>query len=775
MRPCFFLVRCYQIHDKNVMQILSYVAPGRRPARGGGLVVVSERPASAAPDAARSAPTTPEGGDAAGLLEALEGAAAAVGVGFDRDAAREALRGAATAGGAHALARHVAGAAGLTLYEVRASVRGATADVSAGAPLLAATAGGELAVPRWLLVDGRRRGGRVRVSSAFGGDAGWVSADELAELLGAAGPGGEVTWLVPEPRAPLGALGGQHGGHPTPAARLWALLRAERSDVWVVVAYAVTIGLLSLAVPVAVQSLVNTVAFGSLAQPIVVLTSLVLAGLGFANALRALQARVVELIQERLFVRVAVDLAYRLPRARADAFAGHHGPELVNRFFEVLTVQKGAAALLLDGVAIVLQTAIGMLLLAFYHPFLLAFDVLLLGALAFLLLVLGRGATGTAVDESKAKYAVAAWLEELARHPAAFKAPGGAALALGRVDALCRRYLRMRRRHFRVLFRQIVGGLVLHAAASAALLGVGGWLVVARQLTLGQLVAAELIVGAVVAGVAKFGKHLETYYDLLAAVDKLGHLVDLPLEREGGDAPAAVPGAPAVELRGVAHRPGSAPARSGADLTLAAGERVALLGPNGAGKSALLELLYGLHAPAGGTLRFEGVSASELSLDALRARVALVRGHEAFEATLADNVAMGRDEVGPDGVRRALAAVGLLDHVARLPEGIRTPVATGGAPLSPGQVSLLVLARALAGRPRLLLVDGALDALDGPARAAALDALCDPAAPWALLVSTQREDVAARCGRAVHLAGGALADLALADFPRGVAAPPSEA
>jgi putative ABC transport system ATP-binding protein len=121
-------------------------------------------------------------------------------------------------------------------------------------------------------------------------------------------------------------------------------------------------------------------------------------------------------------------------------------------------------------------------------------------------------------------------------------------------------------------------------------------------------------------------------------------------------------------------------------------------------------------------------------------------------------------------VRRALAVVGLLEHIARLPDGIRTPIATGGAPLSPGQVSLLVLARALAGRPRLLLVDGALDVLDGAARAAVLDALCDPSAPWTLLISTQREDVAARCGRAVRLADGALTNV-----PRGAAAARSEA
>ncbi|HEU4404562.1 MAG TPA: ABC transporter ATP-binding protein [Polyangiaceae bacterium] len=711
--------------------------------------------------AAPAVGAAPAGFEGLGLLEALEAAAAAVGVEFDRDAARGA---AARAAGV----RGVASAAGLELYGLRATVARAAAAAGEHAPLLAYA--GAAAAPGWVLVDGWR-GGRARVRGASAGPgASWASASELAGLLGAAGPEGEVDWLVPEARLPLGAASGHHGGggghgghaehgHPSPAERLWGLLRAERADVWVVVAYAVTIGLLSLAVPVAVQSLVNTVAFGSLVQPIVVLTLLVLAGLGFANALRALQARVVELIQERLFVRAAADLAFRLPRVRAGAFAGHHGPELVNRFFDVLTVQKGAAALLLDGLALVLQTAIGMVLLAFYHPLLLAFDVVLLGAVAFLLLVMGRGATGTAVDESKAKYAVAAWLEELARHPATFKGPGGGAFALGRVDELCRRYLGARRRHFRVLFRQIVGALALHAAASAALLGIGGWLVVARQLTLGQLVAAELIVSAVVAGVAKFGKHLETYYDLAAAVDKLGHLVDLPLEREGGDAIPAGAGAPLVELRGAAGPAGPARgAAGGVDFALAAGDRVALTGPNGAGKTALLELLYGLHDPSSGALLVGGAPAAEVSLEAWRRGVAFVGGHEVFEATVADNVAMGRAEVGPDEVRRALAAVGLLEAVRGLPEGIHTPLATGGAPLSPGQAGLLALARALAGRPRAVLVDGVLDALDARARAAALDALCDPSAPWALVVSTQRDDVAARCGRVLRLEGGALSE-----------------
>ena len=540
--------------------------------------------------------------------------------------------------------------------------------------------------------------------------------------------------------------------HPTPFSRVLTLVRLERESIWVVVSYAVIVGLLALAVPVAVQSLVNTVSFGALVQPIVVLTLLVFAGLAFEGILLALKARVVESIQERVFVRTAADVAYRLPRVHGAAFDGQHGPELVNHFFEVVTLQKTASFLLLDGIGVVLQTGIGLILLAFYHPALLAFDLVLVLAVLFVVVVLGRGATATTIAESRAKYAVEAWLEELARHPITFKSTGGAELALDRVDSLCQSYLARRRDHFRILFRQIVGVLAIYALASAALLGLGGWLVLARQLTLGQLVAAELVVGAVVAGIAKFGKHLENYYDLLAAVEKLGHLAEMPLEDQGGHTPL-ITGQPArLELRelSVGYEAGSPVARE-LSMDIASGERLALMGENGAGASALMDTLFALRPAVGGVALLDGIPLNELDVQAMRSVISLVRDAEIFEGTVSENVRAGRASVDISDVRWALATVGLDAETARLPAGIETSLATGGAPLSGGQAARLALARAIAGRPRLLLVDGILDRLDARARDLASSAIFDPAAPWTLVIATRREEVRALCGRCLRL------------------------
>ncbi|MEO8663166.1 MAG: ATP-binding cassette domain-containing protein, partial [Bryobacteraceae bacterium] len=427
----------------------------------------------------------------------------------------------------------------------------------------------------------------------------------------------------------------QHHGIP-PFRRLRLLVRAETRDLWVAVVYSAAIGLMTLVVPIATQSLVNTVAFGTLLQPLVVLTLLVFLGLCFATLLQGFRTWIVEIIQRRFFVRVAGDVAHRVLRARPEAFDGGHGPEVVNRFLEVVTVQKSAAMLLIDGLSILMQTVIGMILLAVYHPWLLAFDVLLLASIAIVLFPMGSGAVATSIQESKAKYELMAWLEELARHPLTFKSVNGTSLALVTTNTLTSHWLKYRSRHFRILLRQIVGSFILQAAASSVLLGVGGWLVIQRQLTLGQLIAAEIVVALVVSGFTKFGKTLEVFYDMLAAVDKLGYLTDLPLENTGVEPLPANSAGIAVSLRnvglGYAHNPR---VLEGLTWEIPAGARVGLRGNSGGGKSTLVNMLYGLRSPESGVVELDGVDLRDIRLNDVRSQVSLVRENEIFQGSIA--------------------------------------------------------------------------------------------------------------------------------------------
>ncbi|MDX2024241.1 MAG: ATP-binding cassette domain-containing protein [Deltaproteobacteria bacterium] len=650
--------------------------------------------------------------------------------------------------------RTAATAVGLRLSAVNEPLDQALSLLTPGANLILRAHGGGAAR---LVALCQRSGHKVRVVSSVASDQdGWMTMNELTALLGIKDASEAVTVVFGELAAPLDALRvpeeAKRTSPASPWARLRALIRTERNDLWVVVVYAIGVGLISLAAPVAVQSLVNTVAFGSLIQPLLVLSLVLMACLIAAAILRILQFYVVEIIQRRLFVRVAADLAFRLPRVRIDAFEGKYGPALVNRFFDVLTLQKSTSSLLLDGLALLLQAGTGMLLLAFYHPVLLAFDVLLIGALSFIVFVLGRSGTPTAIKESKAKYEVAAWLQELARTPATFRAAGGAKFAIRKADSLAKDYLQARTKHFGVLLRQMSGMLMTQVLASTVLLGLGGWLVMQRQLTLGQLVAAELVVTSVVAGFGKLARTFGDFYKMMAGLDKLGSLIDLPLEREQGEMLPAKQQSAALSLRNVTYvYPGGHKSLVGLNLDVAPGERLALVGSSGGGKGTLLEVAFGMRTPTSGAVLLDDIDLRDLRLESLRHDVLMLNGVEIIDGTIVENLRLGRIEVTPDEVRDALRTVNLLDDVLNLPEGLNTHLVPSGAPLSSGQARRLVLARALVVKPRLLLVRETLDTIASHSRTKIIEAILGPKAPWTVLLVSHDPQVIAACSRAVDL------------------------
>ncbi|MFO0871433.1 MAG: ABC transporter ATP-binding protein [Pirellulales bacterium] len=593
----------------------------------------------------------------------------------------------------------------------------------------------------------------------------WLTAGQLFRQLGLSARDEEVWVICPALSQPFrddespvghevaGAHGSSHGGHhPTPWRRLLAILQPEAGDIAVVAVFAAVVGLLTLASPIAVEALVNTVAFGRFLQPVVVLCLILLTFLAFAATLRILQAYVAEVIQRRIFVRVVSDLAYRLPRVRSSALDEQHGPELLNRFFDVMTVQKTSALLVLDGIAIVLQTVIGMLVLAFYHPYLLGFDVFLLGCLGVIVFLLGRGAVRTAIDESLAKYRVAAWLEELAGAPLTFKSPQGARLAWDIADRLTTDYVRARGRHFRVLLRQIVFAVGLQAVGSALLLGLGGWLVIQGQLSLGQLVAAELIVAVILGSFAKLGKQLESYYDLLAAVEKIGHLLDLPMERSTGASVPLASGPLGARLRRVDYEfSGGHGQWGGLSLEIPAGQFVALVGPPGSGKSLVLDLLYGLREPSAGRVELDGADLRTLQPAALRRQLWLVRDGAVLTGTVAENVHLDRAGVGLPEMREALETVGLWEELLDLPRGLETLLSPAGRPLSESQKRRLLLARALAGRPRMLLIDSLLDSLPAEVMPRIMETLRNRSRECTVVLVTGREDLAQQAARVLSM------------------------
>jgi putative ABC transport system ATP-binding protein len=593
-----------------------------------------------------------------------------------------------------------------------------------------------------------------------------MSASSLAMLFGG-GDRGAVEWGLVSDARPLESLRTPAGKQPDPIFRLRELLKLEGPTIRAVLVYALFVGVLALATPLAVQSVVNTIAFGTLLQPLVVLTILLFVGLLIAGGLRLLETIVVEVTQRRLFARAASDISHRLPVVAPQVAHRQDLRELVNRFLDIATLQKVSASLLLEGVGLAIQTVVGLLVLAFYHPLLLAFDVVLVAILYIVLRHVGHGAVKTALKESKSKYAVLAWFEQMAAQLPLFSSRQRTAIAVEQADRLTNQYLDYREAHFSRVLRQISSLVLLQAIASAALLGLGGWLVMIGELTLGQLVAAELILAAVVASLAKFGKHLEQFYDAAASVDKLGQLVDLPLQQTA-DRHVDLPDRAPLSLRdaSLGYLPGKSVLRE-VNIDLAPGEQIAVVGPSGSGKSLLLQTLAGnldLHA---GDARLGRESLRRLPLSTVRSAIRHVDRAALLPGTLLDNVRVFDKAIPESEVQALMEKLGALPLLESLSDGLQTEIC-GDDALMPHDLRVqIALARELiacmhgssasAHAPFVVLIDGLLDSVSSTTRQATMKLFAESS--LCTVIATHHPEVIKASGRSLQLFNGHIEEI----------------
>lgn len=498
----------------------------------------------------------------------------------------------------------------------------------------------------------------------------------------------------------------------TPRQQLRQFLKPETRELWLILGYAIAMGIMSLGIPIASQSLVNTVALGTLRQPLIALCVVLLIALGFLALLRSLQLILVEMLQRRIFVRLSQISMERLLKLEGIYRQKRRIPEVVNRFLDVVNIQKSLSFLLLDGLALLLQALTGLLLLAFYHPFLLVFDVLLLFCMLFILFALGIGGESSSIKESYHKYAMVAWLEELAAHPSLFRSHSGIQFASWKTENQLHAYLKAREAHFRVLLRQNVGAHTLQATAFTALLALGGWLVIEGQLTIGQLVAAELIVANILANFSKVGKQLEAWYDMMSGFDKVSYLLDLPQEKTQVSIlrHQAVP--MTFVFENVSCSQNGYTDKVQVNLVGRPGQTLALMGVNTWQSETLLDLLYGLRTPQQGLILVDDQPLHQLNSIAYRNQVAFVGQLELIEGSILDNLRLGHKDLSRNAAQELLQQVGLWQEVQHFPDTLDTKLSYNGFPFSPSDAHRLMIARALSMKPRLMMIDGTLDQID---------------------------------------------------------------
>lgn len=483
------------------------------------------------------------------------------------------------------------------------------------------------------------------------------------------------------------------------------ILEPERSFYLLAVVYGIGISLLSLATPVSVQMLINTVANIGLTTPLVVLSLTLFFLLLIAGGLNALRIYILDVFGRRFYARMVSEISLRTIYASNPFFDDEGKSALFNRYFDIIIVMKMMPNLLVGGFTIVLQTVVGFILVSSYHPLLLAFNATILVLIWLVWVIWGRRAIRSAVELSHRKHYSAGWLESLGHANGFYKTESHIAEALRRTDDVTGSYMEQHRRHFRHHFSQTVSFLIIYAAASAALLGLGGWLVIGGELSLGQLVAAELVLSVVFLGVSQMGIYMSYFYDVCGAVDELSLFFKVDQNRPK-DAHTRIEGDSSLSFNSVMVGPTIA-----LDFKIAAGSRVCVYADSHRAQRVFTNLVRGHQTPDSGYIAVGGVDLRELKAYEMRQEIIVLDRPNAVETSIREYLRLSSPDGASVDVMAVLGVVGLAETVTQLPNGLDTEIVGTGWPLSIVETMQLKLAAAIVSRPRVLVLTQAYDGM----------------------------------------------------------------
>jgi putative ABC transport system ATP-binding protein len=502
-----------------------------------------------------------------------------------------------------------------------------------------------------------------------------------------------------------------------------------------VVSYSLAIGLFALIVPLTVQELTNTFAFAIQPVTIVTLAGVMIAALLFVGAFRSLQYYAVEVLERRLFARVAIGMAQQIPHLQVLGFK----PRYANHFMETVFMQRALSVLLVDLINVVVGGAVGMTILVFYHPYFLLYNALLLAGFGIVFL-LSHGGLKATIEMSHAKYDTLHWMQEISYNLLHFKATDSRAILMQRTDELVGKYVERRQTRFGILIRQYLGSVGWQAIAHGGLIATAAWLLSIGQLTLGQLVAAEVVVSGLLASFDEVVKRMGHIFYFMTGLSELDFVLSLPKDQESSGLSVPLPDPTVHGIRLTCkdltvHHPGVPAIFERFNVEVTPGEKIGIYASSTVAKTALARVLGGLEAPTNGLIRYNGVDLRHIDMSAInRCRGFMIDSQlTLFEGTIEDNIVLGRSYIPYSDVRWALRFAELEEDVDALPQGLKTHIRAPGKILAPTHIMRILLARAVLARPQIMIFDGTLHTLQPVLRETLLRRLCSKDEPWSVI------------------------------------------
>lgn len=530
------------------------------------------------------------------------------------------------------------------------------------------------------------------------------------------------------------------------STKLLTLIKLDKKDISTIYVFAILGGLISLSLPLGIQTIISFVQANQISASVVVLITIVVLGVFLNGLVQVRQMQVIEKVEQKIFTRYSLAFADKLPKLNIEKLDNYYLPELVNRYFDTISLTKGIEKLLLDIPAAIIQIFFGLILLSFYHPVFIAFGALLIFIVIIIIRFSSPQGLATSLKASDYKYGMAAWLEEMARVIKSFKFSKGTSLHMKKSDTLISNYLEARTAHFRVLLTQYWSFILFKIIITAAMLMMGTVLLIDNKISVGQFIAADIVIITIIGSVEKLIGSLDKVYDTLTSIQKLSKILDSEIETSGSIPIADNNKGMTIEFDKVSFSYNDEEkVLDEISFRISPGQMVCLKGASGSGRTTILRLLSGAYNNFDGSVLIDSIPIGNYNLQSLRSNTGiLLNQQDIFQGTLLENITLGNETITIKNITELAEKVGLSDFIKNNKEGFDTILDPLGKRLSKNERQNILLLRALVGNARLLLLEEPFDHLDEQQKANIIE-LLKANKKYTILITSQKEDTASFC------------------------------
>jgi ABC-type bacteriocin/lantibiotic exporter with double-glycine peptidase domain len=282
-------------------------------------------------------------------------------------------------------------------------------------------------------------------------------------------------------------------------------------------------------------------------------------------------------------------------------------------------------------------------------------------------------------------------------------------------------------------------------------------------MNIGQFVAAEIIILLVINSVEKIIIGLESLYDVLTSVEKIGQIVDLKMEepREQNSDYCFTNLSIETENLKFKYPEATDDVLNDINLKIEPSEKIYLEGVNGSGKSTLIRILAGFIQPTSGSFFINDDTYRKIDVAQYRSQISTItHGETPFEGTVLENITMNNPSISNEDIKWAIESVQLGSFIKTLPEGLETKIFPDGRQLSSSNAQKILLARSIVNKPKILFYEDPLDKMDEEASKEIIDFLTNSSNQWTVIVSSKNNYWEQKCSRKITLQNGKIiADL----------------